>query len=112
MDEIIAEYECRGIDASGKKIEIAAQVGKPYLVNERCSEWACPISLTPLYRNLSGARGVNSLQSVCLATDMLIYLLEAFVENGGNLIDDDGRPVSLESFSMNKVQSIENGSGR
>jgi hypothetical protein len=51
-------------------------------------DWACPVSLTPLFDQLSDMRGVDSLQALSEAVKLIHRLLEGFVENGGRLFID------------------------
>ena len=107
MEEIIAKLEIRGIKPDGEKIRIIAEIGKPYPVkgNEDIDEWACPVSLEPLYIRLHDAHGGGSFQALCLASNLILNLLEGFIEKGGQLVHDDGTRFPIESYSFGGVKN-------
>jgi len=100
MSEEIAKLKIIGIKTDGSKINIVATVGKPYPVkgNEDIDEWACPVSLTPLYNRLHNAHGGGSFQALCLATNLIGDLLHSFKEQGGQLMHDDGTEFPLDAY--------------
>ena len=83
MQDIIGRLELVGIKPDGITIDIVAQIGKPYSISQ--DEWACPVSLEPLYGKLHDAHGGDSFQAICLAIGLIMNLLLCFVEDGGKL---------------------------
>ncbi|MFA6012102.1 MAG: hypothetical protein WC799_19080 [Desulfobacteraceae bacterium] len=100
MDDITAELKIIGVMKNGEKINITARIGKPYPVvgHEDIDEWACPVSLTPLYDHLHDTHGNGSFQSLALALKLVIHLLRGFKDTGGKLMYDDGAEFSIESY--------------
>jgi hypothetical protein len=96
--EPIAKDTMFGCQPGGERFEIQVEVGSPYQYDDRGEEWACPISLFPLYRRLADIHGGSSLQALCLALTLAKTLLDDFVEKGGQLTYDTG-----ESFDLNAV---------
>ena len=102
MKELIASLKVIGITPDGERIDIIAEIGKPFPVEgqEDIDEWACPVSLKPLYRRLHNAHGSGSLQTLCLATSLALNLLQGFIEKGGRLVHEDGTDFPLEAYSF------------
>ena len=100
MNEEIAKLEIIGINKDGSRVNITAKVGKPYPVegNKELDEWACPVSLEPLFGSLHDAHGSGSFQSLCLANNLILDLLRGFEEQGGQLIHEDGTKFPLQAF--------------
>jgi len=100
MKEEIAKLGIIGIKPDGEKIKIIAKIGKPYLVegNEDIDEWACAVSIEPLYKRLHDSHGVGSFQALCLASNLIINLLQGFIEKGGQLVHDDGTRFPIEAY--------------
>jgi hypothetical protein len=69
--------------------EIDLRIGFPYQITE--SEWACPIGLSPLYDHLRDQHGIDSWQVLMLAQRLAKTLLSGFVEDGGRLLNSQGR---------------------
>jgi hypothetical protein len=106
MNEIIAELNIIGVKQNGEKIDISAKIGKPYPVagNEETDEWACPVSLTPLYSRLHDAHGTGSFQALSLASNLILDLLRDFKENNGKLLEDDGTEFPLDAYWFGKKE--------
>jgi hypothetical protein len=79
---------------------IKVQIGIPCQCGNDPEEWACPVSLTPLYKHLHDAHGGNSLQALCLAVSLALDLLQDFKEKGGALRFPSGEEFPLESYSF------------
>src|ERR1700756_2633514 len=78
-----------------ERVELRVEVGTPW--QEEPHVWACPVSVTPLYKKLQEARGDSSLQALCLAVSLARSLLEGFVEDGGHLTYPSGGAVDLKA---------------
>jgi Domain of unknown function (DUF6968) len=82
MKDVMATFESNATKPSGEKIKIIAKIGKPYDAGEN---WACPVSLEPLYEKLVDQCGEDSFQALSLSMRLIIYLLEDFQKKGGTL---------------------------
>src|SRR5215472_6053857 len=71
----------------GQERRVRARVGKPYRVSSR--EWACPVEIRGFERRYPDVRGGDSMQALCLATHLLWRRFEAFLEDGGRVLDID-----------------------
>ena len=78
--------------------EIQLTIGPPYQVGDQPHEWACPIGLTPLYKNLRDASASDSLQALCLAMSLALDLLSGFREKGGELMYESGEQFPLDAY--------------
>lgn len=107
MNEFIAKLEITGIQPDGGRIKITAKIGKPYPVegNEDIDEWACPVSLEPLYSRLHDAHGGGSFQALCLASNLILNLLQGFKEKGGQLFHEDGTLFPIEAYSFGSTKN-------
>lgn len=106
-NEIVAELNIIGIKPNGEQIDITARIGKPYPVvgNEGVDEWACPVSLTPLYDRLQDVYGRGSFQALCLASYLVLDLLGGFRDKGGKLVSNDGTEFSLEAYMFGRSEN-------
>jgi hypothetical protein len=81
--------------------EIQLQIGAPYQVHNDPEEWACPVALTPLFKNLGAAHGGSSFQSLCLASALALGLLQDFRDkSGAALLYEPGEDFEFSSFSF------------
>lgn len=108
MKEYIASLNITGIKPDGEQISITAKIGKPFSVlgNEDIEEWACPVSLDPLFKNLHDAHGCDSFQALCLASKLIFSLLSSFVEKGGQLVNEDGADFPLDAYGFISQRNI------
>ena len=100
MNDAIAGDDIIGVRANGERITIKLRLGRPYRKDINPETWACPVSLDPLHPRLSDIVGDSSLQSLCLATRLALYLLGGFKEDGGRLLCDDGTEFPLEAHAL------------
>ena len=101
MDAPIAKVTLIGKRAGEEAFEITAEIGTPYKFGEDPEEWACPVSLTPLYMRLPDAHGGNSLQALCLAISLIQDLLQDFKDKGGVLTHDGNvDEFALDAYSF------------
>jgi len=102
MTEFVASLELVGKTAEGAVIDIVATIRKPYPVEgqQDIEEWACAVSLEPLFSRLHPAHGQGSFQALCLAKNLLLDLLTAFVEKGGSLAYKDGAAFKPELYGF------------
>jgi len=87
MNEIIAERTMVFENKSGERKSITIRIGKPYPVSN--SEWACPVALDGLYKNLADQYGIDSLQSLNLAMSLAQQLLSSLEEDGGHFFFEE-----------------------
>ncbi len=82
---------------SGARKPITIRIGKPYSIND--SEWACPVALDGLYKNLTDQHGVDSLQSLNLAMRLVQQLLSHLEEEGGHFFFEEGTgPIAVSEI--------------
>ncbi len=99
MNNIIACTKLIGVTSEGISQNIEIEIGTPYKIeHDDLEEWACPVSLKPLYKKLHDAHGDNSFQAMCLAASLVIDLLIAYEEKGGKLIMEGGDNFPLEAY--------------
>lgn len=108
MNEIISELEIYGIKHTGKKIKITAKIGKPYPEKSigKGDNWACPVSLEPLYKRLPDIVGVESFQALWLASNLILRLLQTFLNKGGQLVDEDGSRFPMEAYTFKGIDKM------
>ena len=100
MEHAIASHRLWAQKLSGEPFEVHLQIGVPYLVNEEEQEWACPVSLTPLFKELGASHGGSSFQALCLASALALGLLQDFREKGGVLFYAPGEEFEFGPFSF------------
>lgn len=98
MNTVIASTRFYGkLPGQKRRFAIEWKIGTPYRVAARPEEWACPVSLQPLCERLADAHGIDSLQALCLAISLGLYLLGCFQEDGGVLSLADGKEFDIRS---------------
>jgi hypothetical protein len=85
----IASRKLIAIDANGREFAITIGIGTPYEVDPE--SWACPVLLEGMHERLADQKGVDSWQSIQLAYQLILRLLEYFVQEGGTLHWPEGR---------------------
>jgi hypothetical protein len=97
MKEIIAERKMVFENKDGERKSITIRIGKPYPVSD--SEWACPVALEGLYKNLADQYGIDSLQSLILAMRLAQQLLSNFEEDGGHFFfEEETDPIAVSDI--------------
>lgn len=84
MDAVVAKLSLKGCRVEGEYFPVTVEIGAPYQIGR--DDWACSISVHPLYDHLSDQHGVDSFQALFLAVRLSISLLKDFTEKGGLLI--------------------------
>lgn len=100
MNNVIAHSSFFGQRHGEERFEITVEIGTPYRCGEDPEEWACPVTVRPLYKHLHDAHGGDSFQSLCMAIALAQDLLQDFREKGGSLTYENGESFSLESYSF------------
>jgi hypothetical protein len=100
MNAVIAQMSMLGARPGEPPFTITVQIGTPYQCGDDPEEWACPVAVLPLFKNLSDAHGGDSFQALCLAMSLAQDLLHGFRENGGALSYETGESFLLEAYSF------------
>jgi hypothetical protein len=100
MNKVIAHVSLFGSKPGGDSFPITVQIGTPHQVEGQSDEWACPVSVLPLFKQLHDAHGGDSFQALCMAVSLSQYLLRCFVEDGGSLTIDGETPFPIEAYSF------------
>jgi hypothetical protein len=97
MNETIAERKMIFENKNDERKSITIRIGKPYRVSN--SEWACPVALDGLYKNLADQYGIDSLQSLNLAMRLAQQLLSNLEEDGGHFFFEEGTsPIAVSEI--------------
>jgi hypothetical protein len=97
MNGSIAERKMIFENKDGKRKSITIRIGKPYPISD--SEWACPVALDGLYKNLADQYGIDSLQSLNLAMRLAQQLLSNLEEDGGHFFLEEGAgPIAVSEI--------------
>lgn len=70
---------------AGRRRRVLARIGKPYRESSR--GWACPVEIRGFEPRYPDARGVDSMQALCLATWLIRSRFEDFIAKGGRVFD-------------------------
>ena len=100
MGTVIAQMSMLGTRPGEPPFMITVQVGTPYRCGDDPQEWACPVSVAPLFKKLSDAHGGDSFQALCLALSLAQDLLHGFREKAGTLSYETGESFPLEAYSF------------
>jgi hypothetical protein len=96
--DLIASRRFRAKRANGEQFEIELGVGQPVKCGDDPEDWKCAVTLKGLYDHLAEMHGGDSWQALMLAQSLARQLLTHFVEDGGELIDEEvGKPVNVEN---------------
>jgi len=82
--DLLAIHPARG------SFTIGIHIGQPYRIS--LDEWACPVSLEGLHSKLHDQHGTDAFQALMLAQNLARYLLDAFIEEGGQLRESSEGP--------------------
>lgn len=88
MDQVVGKATLFGKRPGEEPFQITIEIGTPYRRDIDVESWACPVSVSPLYKKLADMQGVDSLQALCEAIALARSLLEGFREEGGALSYD------------------------
>jgi hypothetical protein len=100
MNTEIASEKIWGQRPGEEPFEIFIGIGTPYQVGDDPEEWACPAALTPLHHRLHDAHGGSSFHALCLASSLVLDLLQGFREQGGILFYSPGEDFPLGAYSF------------
>jgi hypothetical protein len=92
----IAKTELIRIRKSGERVPLCVEIGQPQKTSD--GVWHTPIALHGLDGRLSDICGEDSLQSLCLATEMVHARLAAVIESGERLVDSDNGDFSIKAY--------------
>lgn len=85
----IAEKELVACRPDGERLRVKIQIGRPFRLERY--EWAVSVQLEGLYQSLPDVHGEDSFEALALSFALLHRLLEEFVEQGGKLLEKDGK---------------------
>lgn len=100
MQSTVASATIWGQRPGEELFEVFIEIGTPRQVGDDPEEWACPVSLRPLFARLHDAHGGSSFQALCLASSMVLDLLAGFTEKGGALWYRPGEPFRIEAYAF------------
>ena len=82
---------------NGERVTVTVAVGHPYPTME--GDWACPVEIARLDGRLTDVHGMDSLQALCLAIELVGSRLASFVAEGGRILDPKtGKDVELDTY--------------
>jgi hypothetical protein len=97
-----AKFTLIGKFPGKEDMDVVVEIGIPYQARDDPSEWACPISVSPLYASLPDQHGVDEFQSLFLAMRLALSLLKGFTDDGGSLLVIDekfpGQNFSFDAY--------------
>ena len=100
MNSSIASEKIWGRRSDEDPFEIFIEIGTPYKVGDDPEEWACPVALSPLHNRLHDAHGGSAFQALCLASSLVLDLLQGFKEQGGSLFYSPGEDFPIEAYAF------------
>jgi len=100
MSSIVASEKLWAQRPNEDPFEIEIIVGLPYQLGAEPEEWACPVGLKPLYSKLRDVHAGSSFQALCLASALVLDLLDGFKAKGGELFYAPGEGFPLEAYAF------------
>jgi hypothetical protein len=92
----IAKTELFRIRKDGKRVTMCVEIGQPHKTSD--GVWHTPVALHGLDGRLSDICGEDSLQSLCLAAELVHSRLAAVIKSGERLVDRDGRDFPIQAY--------------
>lgn len=77
------------VSPDGRHFLIALRLGIPYEISP--DEWACPVAVEGLQKQLHDIHGTDAWQALQLAQNLQAQLLGYFIEDGGELFWQEPR---------------------
>jgi hypothetical protein len=103
-----AERTIFAVDKDGCEFEIRTAVGLPY--ETESGDWACPCALEGLHKRFPDMHGVDSWQSLILATRAIRNMLDYFIEQGGKLYwEKGGEEISVAELFDEREELVPDG---
>jgi hypothetical protein len=100
MSSIVASETLLAQRPGEDPFEIEIRIGLPYKVGTEPEEWACPVALKPLYAKLHDDHAGSSFQALCLASALILELLDGIKAKGGKLLYAPGEGFPLEAYAF------------
>jgi hypothetical protein len=92
----IAKIELIRVRKNGERVSMSAEIGQPHKApNGVCHT---PVALHGLDGRLSDICGEDSMQSLCLAVELVRTRLIAVIESGERLVDSHGDDFPIEAY--------------
>ena len=99
MQAVIASSCWNAIAKDGETFSLQLDIGLPYQVQGvEFEEWACPVSLTPLFGRLADIHGCDAVHALALAMGLARNLIQLFLQDDGRLLADDGTEMSIDTI--------------
>ena len=92
----IAKIDLIRIRKNGERVSVSVEIGQPQKASD--SVWRTPVALPGLDGRLSDICGEDSLQSLCLAVEVVRTRLAATIESGERLVDGHGDDFPIETY--------------
>ena len=92
----IAKTELVRIRKSGEHVAVSIEIGLPHKIED--GFWRTPVALHGIDGRLPDIAGEDSLQSLCLATEMVYRRLVSVLQDGDRLIDNEGDDFPIETY--------------
>jgi len=92
----MAKAELIRVRKDGGRIPVSVEIAEPR--KDAHGVWRTPVVLHGIDGRLSDICGEDSLQSLCLALQMIRARLEAVVASGDRLVDSDGGAFPMEAY--------------
>jgi hypothetical protein len=92
----IAKREMFWLRKSGERVPMTVELGAPHQHTD--GFWHTPVALHGLDGRLSDICGEDSLQSLCLAVEMVRRRIGSLVELGDRVVDEDGGDFQFEAY--------------
>lgn len=102
MNAPIAVLELSATRSNGEAFPLFVAVGAPQL-QETPSTYSCEVEISLFESPLRPVVGEGSLQAICLALRLVLYLLASFVELGGKLAYPHGEPFDLQAHALGQL---------
>jgi hypothetical protein len=94
----IAKREMFLIRKSGERVPLIVEIGAPR--QHTGGFWHTPVALHGVDGRLSDICGEDSLQSLCLAVELVRRRISSLVGSGQRVVDEDGGDFPFEAYFL------------
>jgi len=92
----IAKREMFWVRKNGERIPLSVEIGAPRQHTD--GFWHTPVALHGLDGRLSDICGEDSLQSLCLAVEMVRHRIASVVEMGDRVVEEDDSDFQFDVY--------------
>ena len=92
----MARIELARVDSNGDKIPLVVEIGQPFQNVD--GVWHTPVALNGLHERLPDICGEDSLQSLCLAFELVRRRLMSVNEDGDRLVTLEGDDFPFDVY--------------